>query len=58
MAKHHCPSCKKVVEEKLVKEGNRVTKICPECGYVFISYEIGKGYLVINNAKKSENRTF
>lgn len=57
MAKHHCPVCKKVVEEKLVKEGDRITKSCPDCGYVFVSYEKGKGYLVINNVKKFENRT-
>ncbi|WP_187152731.1 hypothetical protein [Acidianus manzaensis] len=57
MARHHCPVCNKVVEEKLTKEGNKVTKSCPNCGYIFVSYEIGKGYLVVNNVKKSENRT-
>ncbi|ABP95006.1 MULTISPECIES: hypothetical protein [Metallosphaera] len=46
MARRTCPSCKQVVEEKLIKEGNVITKSCPNCGYTFISYEKGKGYLV------------
>ncbi|BCS93006.1 MULTISPECIES: hypothetical protein [Metallosphaera] len=45
MARRTCPSCKKVVEEHLTREGNVVTKLCPNCGYVFISYEKGKGYI-------------
>ncbi|AEB95412.1 MAG: hypothetical protein QXR57_04680 [Metallosphaera sp.] len=45
MARRSCPVCKQVVDEKLTREGNVVTKSCPKCGKVFISYEIGKGYL-------------
>jgi len=37
------------VEEKVIREGNKVTKVCPNCGFVFISYEIGKGVLIFNN---------
>ncbi len=57
MARKYCPVCKKVVDEKLVKEGKKVTKMCPNCGYIFISYEIGKGYIESNNDKKFEEKT-
>ncbi|MFP3163915.1 MAG: hypothetical protein RXQ75_08890 [Acidianus hospitalis] len=57
MARKMCPVCKKVVEEKVVKDGDIISKVCPECGYVFISYQKGKGVLVLNNVKLSESRT-
>ncbi|EWG07905.1 MAG: hypothetical protein ASUL_02639 [Candidatus Aramenus sulfurataquae] len=57
MARRYCPVCKKVVEEKLIKEGKRVTKVCPECGHVFISYEIGKGIIESGGGNKFEERT-
>ncbi|EZQ11090.1 MULTISPECIES: hypothetical protein [Acidianus] len=57
MARRTCPTCKKVVEEKLEKEGNKVTKSCPECGFIFVSYVKGKGYTIFNSVEISENRT-
>lgn len=45
MARRSCPRCNQVVEENLVRDGKMVTKSCPRCGYVFVSYEVGKGYL-------------
>ncbi|MCY0873807.1 MAG: hypothetical protein OWQ50_05345 [Acidianus infernus] len=53
MARKMCPVCKKVVEEKVIKDGDIISKVCPECGYVFISYQKGKGVLVLNNVKLS-----
>ena len=49
VAKKYCPVCKTMVEEKVVREGNVVTKQCPNCGFIFIKYEIGKGVLMFNN---------
>ena len=49
VARKYCPVCKTTVEEKVTREGNVVTKSCPNCGFVFIKYEIGKGVLVFNN---------
>jgi uncharacterized Zn finger protein len=49
VARKYCPRCKATVEEKVIREGSKVTKVCPNCGFVFISYEIGKGVLIFNN---------
>ncbi|MDT7899754.1 MAG: zinc ribbon domain-containing protein [Sulfolobales archaeon] len=49
VARKHCPRCKVTVEEKVIREGNKVTKVCPNCGFIFVSYEIGKGVLIFNN---------
>ncbi|MFP3205494.1 MAG: hypothetical protein RXS23_08885 [Metallosphaera yellowstonensis] len=46
MARRTCQNCKQVVDEVLTREGNKVTKSCPRCGYTFVSYEVGKGYIV------------
>ncbi|MEJ2775370.1 MAG: hypothetical protein RXQ80_07840 [Sulfolobaceae archaeon] len=40
MARRTCPKCGKVVEVQVIHEGNRVIKKCPNCGYVFIQYEV------------------
>jgi Zn ribbon nucleic-acid-binding protein len=49
VARKMCPRCNKVVEVKVIREGNVVTKSCPDCGFIFIKYEIGKRVLVFNN---------
>ncbi len=48
MARKYCPRCKTTVEVKVIREGDKVTKACPNCGFVFISYEVGKRVLLFN----------
>jgi len=42
MARRKCPRCGAFVDEVIVEEeterGTRVAKLCPRCGYEFISY--------------------
>ncbi|BCU70338.1 zinc ribbon domain-containing protein [Stygiolobus caldivivus] len=40
MAKRTCPGCGNVVEIKITKDGNMITKSCPRCGYIFIKYQV------------------
>ncbi len=40
MARRHCPNCRKVVDEEVVREGATVIKRCPHCGHVFAKYEV------------------
>ena len=53
MVRRFCPSCKKEVEEQVVRENDggteTVTKRCPDCGFVFIKYKIGAGVLMFMN---------
>ncbi|AYN75586.1 hypothetical protein SULI_04615 [Saccharolobus solfataricus] len=40
MARRTCPKCSKVVEILVEHVKNKVVKKCPNCGYIFIEYEI------------------
>ncbi|ABP51075.1 conserved hypothetical protein [Pyrobaculum arsenaticum DSM 13514] len=40
MARRHCPNCRKVVDEEVIREGATVIKRCPHCGHVFAKYEV------------------
>ncbi|WP_338599162.1 hypothetical protein V6M85_09395 [Sulfolobus tengchongensis] len=40
VARRSCPKCGKVVEIMVEHVGNKVVKRCPNCGYVFIEYEV------------------
>jgi Zn finger protein HypA/HybF involved in hydrogenase expression len=54
MARRNCPRCRNYVEEEIKREGNKVTKFCPKCNFVFVSYIAGKGYLIVNNEGKKD----
>lgn len=40
MARRTCPKCGKVVEILVEHVNNKVVKKCPNCGHVFIEYEV------------------
>ncbi|WOE50113.1 hypothetical protein [Sulfuracidifex metallicus] len=40
MARRMCPQCKKVDEIEVIHEGNVITKKCPHCGFIYITYKV------------------
>lgn len=54
MARRFCPVCGTAVEEKIIKEKDErgrdvVTKVCPNCGFIFVKYKVGVGVLMFMN---------
>ena len=61
MARRTCPNCNKVVEILVEHSNSKVIKKCPNCGYIFIEYEVKRSLFppsTESHWKEKENYRF